>query len=428
MNNAQHSLIKEYVKIYRKLGFNVIPVKYGTSDKFFFRWGEYQEKKYEGEFPEKCNLAVVLGPVSENLLCIDFDDIYAYYDFRNKILNSKLKDIFSNTMKVKSPKGVHVYFRFKSHQEGLTVLNVAMEKSKKAGKKVEVEFLEDVGEFISPKGKVYGPFKKGQREWLPPSIVELLEKSGVVRIIGVTGLKGETFSIRYKGGLGMLPPSVKEGKRYMFCYQDLTVMGDPEVYLKYFPPQVISTSDFYLILECLGVDIKDVLPKHLSLGLDQNVVIPQDIIDLPNEFWIELYKVFLSVYREEHRHNTIFYGFSYLARRRLDIFKCYTLFKNLVISKQDKELHQRIRAFLRPFGRAGYPESLLRKVGEQILNDFGQNYKSDVEWGIEKGLKDAQEGKQNLLCGYNKLSKELGEDFAKKVKELIDNYKQKTNI
>ncbi|RLG96851.1 DNA primase, partial [Candidatus Bathyarchaeota archaeon] len=79
---------------------NIIPLK-PNSKQPLIRWKEYQTKRYEGEFPEGCNFAVICGEVSGNLVVVDFDDRCLYEEF--------FADVTTFTVETQSG-GIHLYF------------------------------------------------------------------------------------------------------------------------------------------------------------------------------------------------------------------------------------------------------------------------------------------------------------------------------
>jgi len=79
---------------------NIIPLK-PNSKQPLIRWKEYQKKRYEGDFPEGCNFAVICGEVSGNLVVVDFDDRRLYEAFFSDI----------ETLVIESQSGgTHLYF------------------------------------------------------------------------------------------------------------------------------------------------------------------------------------------------------------------------------------------------------------------------------------------------------------------------------
>ena len=81
---------------------NIIPLK-PNSKQPLIRWKEYQTKRYEGDFPEGCNFAVICGEVSGNLCVVDFDDDRRLYE-------EFFADLTTFTVQSQSG-GIHLYFR-----------------------------------------------------------------------------------------------------------------------------------------------------------------------------------------------------------------------------------------------------------------------------------------------------------------------------
>ena len=104
--------IEEWVRFYRRLGFNVIPAP-TESKRPTIQWIEFQKRKatdeeidcwlHDGSFQ---NIAVLCGETSDNLTVIDFDEMEAY----KQSFDAKIED---ETLVVRtgSGRGVHVYLR-----------------------------------------------------------------------------------------------------------------------------------------------------------------------------------------------------------------------------------------------------------------------------------------------------------------------------
>lgn len=90
-----------FLQIYLQNGQNPIPIQ-KASKKPLIQWKEYQQKTYDKEFPEDCNIATICGIHSgEFVLDFDFDDIP---EFAKKWINE--------TLTIKSGKrGYHFHFR-----------------------------------------------------------------------------------------------------------------------------------------------------------------------------------------------------------------------------------------------------------------------------------------------------------------------------
>ena len=63
-------------------GFNVIPLKENSKEPIAgMSWVKYQEEKYEGDYPNNCNFAVICGKTSGNLFVVDLDDASLLEEF-----------------------------------------------------------------------------------------------------------------------------------------------------------------------------------------------------------------------------------------------------------------------------------------------------------------------------------------------------------
>jgi len=104
--------LRDYVDLYLRLGFCVIPVPYGEKGPKII-WQPYQERKPTDEElrawfggKEKTNIAIVCGGVSGNLVVLDFDDVGVYEKFFDP------KKVEKETLVVITGSGKrHVYFR-----------------------------------------------------------------------------------------------------------------------------------------------------------------------------------------------------------------------------------------------------------------------------------------------------------------------------
>lgn len=108
--------LEEYLELYKKLGFCVIPVL-PRSKKPAIPWMEYQNRKPTPQELEEWlweywkrnepyNLGVVCGQVSDGLIILDFESPEAYYKFFTK--HDKLEE---ETMTVRTSRGIHVYLK-----------------------------------------------------------------------------------------------------------------------------------------------------------------------------------------------------------------------------------------------------------------------------------------------------------------------------
>lgn len=102
---------KEYVTLYKSLGFSIIPLLY-KSKRPLVPWKEYQKRQptdtelTEWFSLEPWNIGVVTGSVSGNLAVLDFDDESYYYKFF-----TKHKELEKATLAVKPSRGSHIYLR-----------------------------------------------------------------------------------------------------------------------------------------------------------------------------------------------------------------------------------------------------------------------------------------------------------------------------
>jgi len=95
----------DYVKKYQSEGLNVIPCKEGQKESLII-WKDYQTKKYDGDFPQNANVAIICGKISENLVVVDIDK--SDLDLVNEIYPDALK----KTRVVRTGSGgYHLFFR-----------------------------------------------------------------------------------------------------------------------------------------------------------------------------------------------------------------------------------------------------------------------------------------------------------------------------
>jgi len=112
-----------HVQLYRKLGFNIFPLKFKSKEPFL-KWKEYQERKATEEELEKwfkdkaVNVAIICGKISGNLFVLDFDNEEVF----NKAFQDKEK-LLNSTLAVKTGRGYHVYFKAKKPVEIIQISN-----------------------------------------------------------------------------------------------------------------------------------------------------------------------------------------------------------------------------------------------------------------------------------------------------------------
>lgn len=165
-NNFKRALL------WRKEGVSAFPLSYRTK-RPIVRWSQYRNgtptpaelKRFFTSY--KTNLAVVCGGC-RGLVVIDFDRDNGYTDFL-KDLSSGYKKIFESTYRVKTPRGVHVYF-----------WSNGMESLKDKERKIDVK---GIGGYVvapisvHPSGEKYQDFDDfniGRIKSLPSSVIRNL--------------------------------------------------------------------------------------------------------------------------------------------------------------------------------------------------------------------------------------------------------------
>ena len=108
---ADKKKILEWALEYYKWGWNVIPVRTKTKRPALKSWKQYQTKRPTEKQIHKWfsgnnrNIAVVLGPVSNDLVCRDFDKMQGYERWGNLYC-----DLAKKLPTVRTAQGMHVYF------------------------------------------------------------------------------------------------------------------------------------------------------------------------------------------------------------------------------------------------------------------------------------------------------------------------------
>jgi hypothetical protein len=107
---GENPLLRQALE-YAGRGWCIIPIPYGTK-KARVKWGRYQETRPDEKQLVKWfgngrrNMAVVLGPVSGDLVCRDFDTVQAYESWA-----AAYPDLADRLPTVKTADGYHVYFQ-----------------------------------------------------------------------------------------------------------------------------------------------------------------------------------------------------------------------------------------------------------------------------------------------------------------------------
>lgn len=120
-----------------------MPAKLGTKMPMVVEWLSLQNKKYDGEFPNNCNAAIICGAISDNLFVLDLDEASIYNDFA---------EYHNKTFIVESGKGYHLYFR----TDGFLPPNAnGVEDNRGRTLEIQVEgkYVMSPGSFVVPDSK-----------------------------------------------------------------------------------------------------------------------------------------------------------------------------------------------------------------------------------------------------------------------------------
>ncbi|MFC1739425.1 bifunctional DNA primase/polymerase [Planctomycetota bacterium] len=114
MSKKDKKKILDWALEYHSRGCSIIPIRAGTK-KAAVKWRRYQKERPNIEQLKKrfCNskyksLAVILGPVSNDLVCRDFDTMAEYKQWAKDY-----PDLAEKLPTVKTSRGMHVYFQTK---------------------------------------------------------------------------------------------------------------------------------------------------------------------------------------------------------------------------------------------------------------------------------------------------------------------------
>ena len=111
------SKLTKYLQLYEKQGLCTIPIPF-KSKVATIEWKKYQERLPTSEESEKwfsnneCNIAIVCGEVSDNLIVLDCDSKEKYEELK-PVIEGKLgiDKLETCTPIVKTGKGYHIYFK-----------------------------------------------------------------------------------------------------------------------------------------------------------------------------------------------------------------------------------------------------------------------------------------------------------------------------
>jgi len=97
---------KSVIDNYKRLGVNLVPIPKGSGKRLTIGWKRYQTEFYTDEIPTDQDFAVILGPVSGNLIVIDFDEC----DDIDEV-QSVMPSCLSRSLVTRTGDGYHLYVR-----------------------------------------------------------------------------------------------------------------------------------------------------------------------------------------------------------------------------------------------------------------------------------------------------------------------------
>jgi len=109
--NVENSL-EGYIELYKRLGFNIIPLK-ARSKEPLIKWSEFETRKATEEelkqwfSKEDVNIGIVCGFVSGNLIVLDLESLEAFKRFFEKTP----EELAVSTLVVKTARGYHLYVK-----------------------------------------------------------------------------------------------------------------------------------------------------------------------------------------------------------------------------------------------------------------------------------------------------------------------------
>lgn len=87
----------------KELGLNLMPLKKESKKPVLSSWTHLQTEKFDGKFPNGCNVAVICGEISGKVFVLDLDNASIYDD---------IPEVLKNTRTVKTGKGYHLYYHY----------------------------------------------------------------------------------------------------------------------------------------------------------------------------------------------------------------------------------------------------------------------------------------------------------------------------
>jgi len=152
----QRNVLDQALKYYQ-LGLSIFPLEYKSKRPFFEKLPLIGEKRKWEPFGEKradeqqirewfssdfCNIAIVQGAVSGNLVVMDFDEEPIGVPLAEYMMGEKLENLGAKTIVVKTKKGAHVYLR--------TDAPVEYEKFDNLTPAIKMEIRADVHYVVAP--------------------------------------------------------------------------------------------------------------------------------------------------------------------------------------------------------------------------------------------------------------------------------------
>jgi len=199
---------KDILDKLRSMNLNIMPAKLSTKVPLVNEWTSLQDKKYDGEFPDNCNAAIICGSISNNLFVLDLDDASMYDDF---------KEYHNRTFIVKSGKGYHLYFR----TDGLLPLNAnGVEDARGRTLEIQVEgkYVMSPGSFVVPDSKMKHKYPEENRNGFYYKIISDLP----VLTINPNEIKEKLESLGFKTvkkKISEIKLGTKEGSRNLDTFK-----------------------------------------------------------------------------------------------------------------------------------------------------------------------------------------------------------------
>jgi len=144
---------------YWRLGLNVFPIEWNlkTPDPQAGKWEAYQEVKETERMIQDwfgghiCNIAIICGAISGNLVVVDFDDEKIF----NKVMKKshKFAEAADGTMRVKTSKGRHIYFRTPNTVRGFKIPTLTIDIKGESGYVLAPPSKHPSGKFYEFEGK-----------------------------------------------------------------------------------------------------------------------------------------------------------------------------------------------------------------------------------------------------------------------------------